>query len=264
MTIAALIFDVDGTLADTEGLHRAAFNEAFALSGFDWRWDEPTYARLLNVAGGKERILHFWRTESRDVMVTDTAIATATVARIHMLKTAIYETKVRGGQLSLRPGVLRLINEAISARIDLAIATTTTPANIDALLTTPLGSEWRKLFRVIGDAVSAQQKKPHPMVYRQVVAALGHSPGDCVAFEDSENGLNAARAINLPTVITPTAYTRDHNFSGALIVLPHLGDPGLPIPFDVPALDSGMVTINTLTQWRNGTLANAPQLSFVA
>jgi hypothetical protein len=131
-------------------------------------------------------------------------------------------------------------------------------------LSTPLGSDWRKLFRVIGDAVSAPQKKPHPMVYRQVVAALGCSPGDCVAFEDSENGLNAARAVSLPTVITPTAYTRDHNFSGALIVLPHLGDSDLPIPLEIPALESGMVTINTLTQWRNGTLAGAPHLSTIA
>ena len=259
MTIAALIFDVDGTLADTEGLHRVAFNEAFALSGFDWRWDEPTYSKLLNVAGGKERILHFWRTESRDEMVANTASAMTTVARIHTLKTAIYESKVRGGQLALRPGILRLINEAIAARIDLAIATTTTPANIDALLSTPLGSDWRKLFRIIGDAASAPQKKPNPMVYRQVVAALGCSPGDCVAFEDSENGLSAARAINLPTVITPTAYTRTHDFTGALIVLPHLGDPDLPLPGDIPALERGMVTINTLTHWLNGALATAPQ-----
>lgn len=264
MKIAALIFDVDGTLADTEGLHRVAFNEAFALSGFDWRWDEPTYARLLNVAGGKERILHFWRTEARDMMVADPSSAMTTVARIHKLKTAIYENKVKGGQLALRPGVLRLINEAISSRVELAIATTTTPANINALLSTPLGSEWRKLFRVIGDAVSAPQKKPHPMVYRQVIAALGHSPGDCVAFEDSENGLTAAHSVGLPTVITPTAYTRDQNFTNALIVLPHLGELNAPLPADIPALNDGMITLNTLEQWLHSPPTARPNTSSIA
>jgi beta-phosphoglucomutase-like phosphatase (HAD superfamily) len=140
----ALIFDVDGTLADTEGVHRDAFNAAFREAGFDWHWSEAMYASLLEVSGGKERIRHYWQLV--DPAGAAAPGAGAAIDDLHALKTRHYDRLAGEGQLALRPGILRLIREAQAARLPLAIATTTTPANIDALLRTPLGSGWRDMF----------------------------------------------------------------------------------------------------------------------
>jgi HAD superfamily hydrolase (TIGR01509 family) len=217
----ALIFDVDGTLADTESVHREAFNEAFVEAGLGWRWSEAEYIRLLAVSGGKERLLSYWR--EVEPQGEDGPERQATVERLHAIKTRRYGEKVSGGQVPLRPGVLRLMHEASARGLPLALATTTTPANIDALLRVPLGSAWRSSFAVVADASTAPQKKPHPQVYRQVLVALDRSPRQCLAFEDSNNGLRAARAAGVPTIVTPTAFTAQDDFAGALRVLPDLG-----------------------------------------
>jgi len=219
--LKALIFDVDGTLADTEEAHREAFNAAFRDAGLAWHWSEATYSRLLDVSGGKERIRHYWQLLDPDVAAAPDA--GATIDAVHALKTRHYERLVRRGRLGLRPGVLRLIREAQAARLPMAIATTTTPANVHALLRTPLGSAWRALFGAVCDAGTAAAKKPAPDVYHAALAALDVSAADCLAFEDSANGLRAARAAGIPTLVTPTAYTRGQCFDGALQCLPHLG-----------------------------------------
>ena len=220
--LRALIFDVDGTLADTEGAHRDAFNEAFADAGFDWHWDEPTYVKLLAVSGGKERIAHWWRGVNDDMTVLDPAALDDTVQRLHDLKTAAYERRVREGAVSLRPGVPELIGAAHAAGLRLAIATTTSPINIAALLRAALGPDWRYLFQVVEDASTAPLKKPHPQVYRQTLQRLQRPAAECLAFEDSANGLAAARAAGLATVVTPNRFTAHHDFAGALRVLPTL------------------------------------------
>ncbi|MES2026661.1 MAG: HAD family hydrolase [Pseudomonadota bacterium] len=218
----ALIFDVDGTLADTETAHRIAFNTTFHEVGLDWHWSESVYAGLLDVAGGKERLLHYWNMidpeEAHGVMVAET------IAAVHALKTRHYTALAAGGKLPLRPGVLRLIGEARAAGMPMAIATTTTPANVHALLRGPLGGDWRSLFVSVCDASTAINKKPAPDVYLAALAGLGVPPSACLAFEDSENGLRAARAAGIPTVVTPTAYTAGHRFDGALNVVSDLGD----------------------------------------
>jgi beta-phosphoglucomutase-like phosphatase (HAD superfamily) len=219
----ALIFDVDGTLADTESAHLAAFNQAFAEFGLDWRWDEALYTGLLNTAGGKERILHYWRATQPQPGEMDAMAMQDTVNRLHELKTAAYEAAVNSGAVSLRPGVLRLMDEALAHGLRLAIATTTSPVNIAALLRRGMGPDWRHNFAAIGDASNAPLKKPHPQVYLNMLAALQLAPAACLAFEDSSNGLQAASAAGLATVITPTRYTAPHDFSGALRVLPDLG-----------------------------------------
>jgi beta-phosphoglucomutase-like phosphatase (HAD superfamily) len=147
---------------------------------------------------------------------------------IHDIKTAHYEAAVRGGGVALRPGVLALMRQAQQQGLRLAIATTTSPVNIAALLRTAMGPDWRLNFAAIGDASTAPLKKPHPQVYLQMVAALGLPAGACLAFEDSGNGLQAATAAGLATVITPTRYTQHHDFSAALRVLPDLGAIDLP------------------------------------
>lgn len=220
--LKALIFDVDGTLADTENAHRAAFNAAFAEVGRDWVWDEALYTRLLEVSGGKERILHYWRSIQPDLKDIGGAGVRDTVARIHEIKTAAYERAVQEGAVQLRPGVLRLIESAWAAGLRLAIATTTSPVNIAALLRAAIGPDWPHFFQVVEDASTAPEKKPNPQVYLQLLRRLGLTGSECLAFEDSANGLRAATSAGLATLITPNAYTAHQDFRGALRVLPDL------------------------------------------
>jgi HAD superfamily hydrolase (TIGR01509 family) len=216
--LSALIFDVDGTLADTESVHRAAFNAAFAECGLDWHWDQPLYTGLLEVAGGMERLRHY-RSGIDPAAAQD--VGDARLAAIHAAKTRHYTSMA--SQVRLRPGVLHLIREAHGAGLPMAIATTTTPANVDALLRPRLGENWRDLFVAVCDAASCHLKKPAPDVYLAALGALALPASRCLAFEDSRNGLLAAHAAGIPTLITPTAYTAAQRFDEALLVLPHLG-----------------------------------------
>lgn len=225
--LKALIFDVDGTLADTEMAHLAAFNHAFAQMGLDWCWDVPLYTRLLEVSGGKERIRAYW--ESRGDLpreLTGGAVE-QTIARIHELKTAAYEQAVQDGMVQMRPGVLPLMAEAMDAGLALAIATTTSPVNITSLLKQAMGLDWQSHFSVIEDATTAPRKKPDPSVYLQTLKRLGMGASECLALEDSANGLKAARSAGLATVITQNDFTAHHDFAGALRVLPSLDGVGL-------------------------------------
>jgi len=226
--LQALIFDVDGTLADTERVHLEAFNHAFAQEGLDWHWSIERYTGLLAISGGKERMLHFWRSQNPDVTEVDGGALNALIERLHEVKTAWYEQAVNRGAVSLRPGVLALMDEARSQGMQLAIATTTSPVNIAALLRGAIGPDWRHQFLAVGDASTAPVKKPHPQVYLQVLRDLGMPASACVAFEDSANGLTAARAAGLATVITPNSFTAEHDFRGALRVVPDLTHVNLP------------------------------------
>jgi HAD superfamily hydrolase (TIGR01509 family) len=220
--LQALIFDVDGTLADTEQAHLTAFNDAFAQEGLPWHWDVPLYTRLLNVSGGKERITHYWQQVQPGLTSIDNAAFTDSVQRIHDQKTAVYERMVLDGAVQLRPGVLKLIDEAHRAGLQLAIATTTSPVNIAALLRTAMGPDWMRFFTVVEDASTAPLKKPHPQVYLQTLKRLQLPASLCLAIEDSGNGLKAATAAGIPTLVTTNSFTALHDFSGALCVLPDL------------------------------------------
>jgi HAD superfamily hydrolase (TIGR01509 family) len=225
--LKALVFDVDGTLADTESAHRACFNQAFAELGLDWHWDEPLYTKLLHISGGKERMLHYWKGLHPDMGELGSMAVQDTLKRLHARKTAAYEAAVQSGAVELRPGVLALLSEGRAQGLQLAIATTTSPVNIAALLRRALGADWRLYFSAIGDAATAPLKKPHPQVYLQVLQDMGRRPAECLAFEDSANGLQASRAAGLATLVTPTRYSAGHDFTGALRVLPDLGQVDL-------------------------------------
>ena len=220
--LKALIFDVDGTLADTEHAHLKAFNQAFAQEGLDWHWSEAEYIELLNISGGKERMLHHWRQVEPNMKEVQGGAVNDTIDRLHLVKTAFYEAAVRNGEVHLRPGVLALMQEAREQGLQLAIATTTSPANIAALLSAAIGPDWRTHFLAVGDASSSPIKKPDPQVYRQVLSDMGFEASECVAFEDSSNGLRAANAAALKTVITPNPFTEHHDFRAAWRVVPDL------------------------------------------
>ena len=242
--LKALIFDVDGTLADTEAVHLEAFNHAFDQVGLDWHWSHDDYTRLLEISGGKERLRHHWNVVNPGMTSLEGGALTDTINRLHEFKTAYYENAVNEGAVQLRPGVLALMNEAHAQGLKLAIATTTSPVNIAALLRKAVGPDWRQMFLAVGDGSSSPVKKPHPQVYLQVLTDMAMQPTDCLAFEDSANGLRAALAAGLQTVITPSDFTAHQDFTGALRVLPDL---------------SG-VTVDQLREW----LAAAPPLPATA
>ena len=226
MTLQALIFDVDGTLADTEEAHRCAFNDAFHEHGLDWHWNKTTYARLLSVTGGKERIgAHIG---SLPLDPHDRAALAARIPAIHGTKTGHYLRLVASGVVPLRAGVERLLDEAQAAGVALAIASTTTFANIESLLETDLGPGTLKRFTVIGAGDQVRQKKPAPDIYEWVLRELGQPAQACVAIEDSNGGLQAAKAAGLFTVVTPCYWTRGQDFSAADWVIPGLGSTAEP------------------------------------
>jgi HAD superfamily hydrolase (TIGR01509 family) len=221
-TLQALIFDVDGTLADTEELHRQAFNRAFADMGLDWSWDAELYSELLHMSGGRERLSMYWQRMHPEVRSIDSGAVRDTLDRIHELKAAYYSSALEDGELDLRPGVMELMDEAAAAGVQLALVTTSSPVHLAALMRRALGPAWRHSFVAIGDASSVTYKKPHPQVYQQVLQSMQLDPSCGLAFEDSGNGLTAATLAGLATVVTPAQYTQKHEFERALKVLPDL------------------------------------------
>ena len=218
----AIIFDVDGTLADTEDGHRISFNKAFADSSLPWHWDVELYDKLLKVTGGKERIKYFVSDFLQDF--EKPADYDGFVKELHALKTRYYTAMIGEGGVPLRPGIRQLILDANAAGITLAIATTTTPENVSALLEVGLGRDWASLFAANGCGDIVPHKKPAPDIYFWVLDKLGLKAEDCIALEDSENGLRASTAAGIRTYVTTNHYTRNHDFTGAAAVFDDLSD----------------------------------------
>lgn len=223
----ALLFDVDGTLADTErDAHRPAFNRAFAEFGLDWVWDVALYGKLLAVAGGKERMRHYLAHYRPGEVAPDKV--DALVNALYQIKTRYYTTTLGEGSMPLRPGVRRLIDEARVAGLRLAIVTTTSPDNVAALLRHSLAPDAESWFELIaaGDIVTA--KKPAPDIYSWALQKMQLAPEQCLAFEDSANGVRSSLAAGVPTVVTVNGYTAGEDFDGAIAVLSDLGEPDAP------------------------------------
>jgi HAD superfamily hydrolase (TIGR01509 family) len=222
MTIKAIIFDVDGTLADTEDAHRIAFNQAFAENNLPWNWDVALYDKLLRVTGGKERIKYYVSDFLTGYEKPDNF--DEFVRHLHKVKTAHYTAMLSAGRIPLRPGIRQLIQEAHAAGIKLAIATTTSPENVSTLLEVGLGKDWRKYFDSVGCGDIVPQKKPAPDIYHWVLDQLKLAPQDCIALEDSSNGLRSALAAGIRTFVTTNPYTHRQDFEGAAGIFDDLGD----------------------------------------
>jgi HAD superfamily hydrolase (TIGR01509 family) len=251
--LRALLFDVDGTLAETErDGHRLAYNATFAEFGLDWVWDEATYGELLAVTGGKERLRYYLQRYRPEEAVR--ADLGELIAAVYAAKTTRYQQLLASGAIGLRPGVKRLIAEAREAGVSLAVTTTTSPGNVTGLLEHALASGSSEWFAVIaaGDVVPA--KKPAPDIYLWALDQLGLSADECLVIEDSAVGLRAARGAGLATVITVNDYTAGEDFSGAVAVLSDLGEPDAPAQrLDAPA--RLVVDLATLRTWHATALS---------
>ena len=247
--LRALIWDVDGTLAETEhDGHRVAFNQAFADEGLPWHWDEAVYGDLLGTAGGKERLAVWWRRV--DPVAAAGPQATARIRHLHALKTAHYLALVAQGQVALRPGVRRLLVEARAAGLRLAIATTTSPENVQALLQATLGADSLAWFSVLGAGDVVPAKKPAPDIYHWVRVRLGLRPDQCLALEDSAVGAQAAVAAGLPVLVTRSRYTGRDALPAVLADLDHLGHHGQPASGRVQGQPwTGLVDVHRLQVW---------------
>ncbi len=226
--LEALLFDVDGTLADTEREgHRVAFNAAFAQEKLDWNWDGQLYGRLLRVTGGKERIRYYL--QEFNTTFSGPKDLDSFIADLHASKTAHYKKLMAEGRIPLRIGVRRLLQEARDSGLRLGIATTTTPDNVFSLLNSGLEQGGASWFDVIaaGDVVPA--KKPAPDIYLWAMGQMGLGPDACLALEDSHNGVRSVLDAGIKSlVVTVNGYTRNEDFSGAGLVVDHLGGPGHP------------------------------------
>ncbi|MDB9528005.1 HAD family hydrolase [Oscillatoria sp. CS-180] len=226
-TLEAIIFDVDGTLAETErDGHRVAFNQTFQAAGLNWHWSTALYGDLLQVAGGKERIRYF--IEHYSPHVPEIHNWTEFIADLHRTKTERYTALLKTGNIQLRPGVERLISEARRAGLCLAIATTSRLENALTLLETALDPEAANWFAVIAAGDIVPHKKPAPDIYHYVLDKTALSSSHCIVIEDTEHGLAAATGAGLKTVVTINGYTVQQNFSKASLVLNHLGEPTHP------------------------------------
>ncbi len=219
----AIIFDCDGVLADTErDGHRVAFNKAFAKKGFPIEWSVELYGELLEVAGGKERIRHYFDNYGWPADVADKDIL---LKELHKLKTDYFMEIIESGQLPLRPGIARLIDEAIAADVALAICSTSHERAVNLVAEILLGPERKARFSTIlaGDVVS--KKKPDPEIYNLASERLILEPSECVVVEDTRIGLLAAKAAGMHCVVTTNGYSKDEDFTEADLVVSELGDP---------------------------------------
>lgn len=219
----ALIFDCDGVLVDTErDGHRVAFNKAFAALGLDVEWSPARYGELLATAGGKERMRRHFEETGWPVAEAERA---GFIAQLHRLKTDLFMELIETGALPLRPGVARIVDEAIEAGVQLAVCSTSNERAVAAVARVTLGEERARFMPIFaGDVVAA--KKPDPAIYHLAAEKLQRSPETCVVIEDSNNGLRAALGAGMRCVVTKSTYTGDEDFAGAALVVDELGDGG--------------------------------------
>lgn len=221
--LKAIIFDVDGTLAATEETHRQAFNAAFKEFHTPYQWSVSEYIELLDISGGKERIFKFL--ESKEFKAPENDNLRDYTLKLHQRKSEIYREKLIAGHIGLRNGVERLIKEARDKGISMAIATSTSTANVETVLKSALGEDALSYFETLVSCDLITAKKPSPAVYQYALANLGLKPENCIVLEDTCNGNRSALTAGIKTVITTHPLTVDEDFTGASLIIDQLGEP---------------------------------------
>ena len=222
--VKALIFDVDGTIAETEELHRKAYNSIFSDEGINWNWSKKLYKELLKVTGGKERLKHYkenFNSKNYHLDIND-------ISRIHSKKNELYNKWVDEGLLQLRPGIKSLIDNALKSKIQLAISTSTSLMNVEALFKKCFEIKPDLIFKVIATGDMVKRKKPDPELYLLALNQLSLRPEECIALEDSNNGLISAKRAKLKTICSPSEYHIDDNFEQADFICEEFTKDKLP------------------------------------
>ncbi len=247
--LRALLFDMDGTLAETESLaHRVAYNLMFRELGLDIEWTPELYRELLRApGGGRERLIHF-RNHYRPALGAHADTDPLEWARIvHAGKSRHFRRLLREGRLPLRAGVKRLFVEAVSAGINVCIVTNASHKTVAPVLRYALGERLEHCLEFVVGGENVQRKKPHPDSYLLALDKLRLYPHDCIAVEDSASGLKAAVAAGLTTLVVQNEDTAGEDFSAAVLVVDSLGEPNKPAPRVIRGrLDEPCVTIETL------------------
>jgi beta-phosphoglucomutase-like phosphatase (HAD superfamily) len=225
--LQALLFDLDGTLVDSEGLHRQAFNQTFLKFGLGWSWSPAAYQELLKVSGGADRMFAYIAT--LNIKRAEADRLRQLVPGVHREKTRLYGELLADGGNRLRSGVVRLFEEASRGGLKIGLASTSALRNVQPLLASAFGSRGREPIGAIVGADIVERKKPAPDIYELLLSTLRMPASGCVAFEDSTNGLKAAKTAGLCTVVTPSQWTRSQDFDGADLLLAKLGDPDDPL-----------------------------------
>lgn len=232
MALKALLFDVDGTLADTEpDGHLPAYNRAFRELGLDWKWSKALYRKLLLQPGGRERIDHYLQKHNPELGEHKSDVErdrSAWVDDLHQVKSKHFRRRLKSGRVPLRPGVRRLMLEVADAGLQLGIVTNASKASLKPFLLHALGDDLRKHISVITSGEEVAYKKPAPDIYRLACARMGLQASECVAVEDSAMGLQSAYSAGIAVVVTVNADTRNQDFSQALLVVDQLGEPDAP------------------------------------
>lgn len=226
MKLNAILFDVGGTIAESEEIHRVSFNEAFKEFGLNWYWDEAIYRELVFIGGGKERIKHYI-TRAWPEMLKQKNL-TKYIESVHKIKGQIYEEFLNDSQLKARPGIIRLLKELKNEKIRLAIVSDTTEENLINLFKKGLGINPIEWFEILAHGGCTIQKKPSPDIYLWTLERLKLPPELCLAIEDAPRGVDSAIDAGLKVLVTPSIYTLEEKFEKSSLLLSHLGEPEEP------------------------------------
>ncbi|KAL0022531.1 hypothetical protein WJX79_008734 [Trebouxia sp. C0005] len=227
--VFTLLLDCDGVLVDTEAQgHRVSFNEAFKQKGLDFEWSVDAYGNLLAIGGGKERMSHYFTAHSHlepFSSMQSMEDRQAYVKDMHLLKTELFMKLIEKGQLPLRPGVQRIIDEAIEAGAKVGVCSTSNEKAVQKIVDVMLDPKVASQIRVFaGDIVA--RKKPDPAIYHLAAQELGVDPSRCVVIEDSHIGVTAAKAAGMRCIVTKSSYTEDEDFHKADAIYDCIGDKG--------------------------------------
>lgn len=251
MELKALLFDVDGTLADTEAHgHLPAYNRAFRDLDLNWQWSRKLYRKLLSVPSGRERIAHYIDHYKPDLGAHDANAKTdraGWVKSIHERKSHVFQERLKTGHVPLRAGVERLLTQAYAAGLRIVIVTNASSATLQPFLKYALGSRLRNCITAIISGDQIQRRKPAPDIYLEACRVIDCQPHECVAIEDSAMGLDAAYAAGVPAVVTINADTREQALTHAQLVVDSLGEPGQPVRvLKSPGFDFDYVDLDVL------------------